>query len=165
MKVTVAEVSRAIAKQLGLTSSTWGPFTQLIRSASTAILQRRRRDSRAASRSQFVEHRVGDLTGVRALWRDACPGGADRFGRFGETATFVVGGQFPIPGPPTTCPGTTSTSAVCSGGAIYQSYGISLVFVPIVLSEGRILLHLSTEVTDIDNTKTVFIQGVPTPAC
>ncbi len=48
-------------------------------------------------------------------------------------------------------------------GAIYQNYGISLVFAPIVLSEGRILLHLSTEVTDIDNTKTVFIQGVPTP--
>ena len=38
-----------------------------------------------------------------------------------------------------------------------------LTFTPVVLGEGRILLHLSTEVTDIDYTKTVDIQGVPTP--
>ena len=83
----------------------------------------------------------------------------------GETANFTVGGEFPIPSSPTTCPGTTSTTAVCSGGATFQPYGVTLTFTPIVLGEGRILLHLSTEVTDIDYTKTVDIQGVPSPAC
>ncbi len=51
LKVTVAEVQRNIAKQLGLTSSTWGLSRNLIPSASTATSQRRRPDSRAASRS------------------------------------------------------------------------------------------------------------------
>ena len=32
-----------------------------------------------------------------------------------------------------------------------------------VLSEGRILLHLGTEVSDLDFTKSVVINGAPTP--
>jgi pilus assembly protein CpaC len=164
LKVTVAEVSRNIAKQLGLTSSTWGPFTQFNpfgingniatspTGQSSGITLHNPSNTVSATLQAFERYGVTHVLAEPTVSAVS-----------GETATFVVGGEFPIPGPPTTCPGTTSTSAVCSGGAIYQSYGISLVFAPIVLSEGRILLHLSTEVTDIDNTKTVFIQGVPTP--
>ena len=163
LKVTVAEVSRAIAKQLGLTSSTWGPFTQFNpfgingniatsgTGQSSGITLHNPSNTVSATLQAFERYGVTHVLAEPTVSAVS-----------GETATFVVGGQFPIPGPPTTC-GTTSTTAVCSGGAVYQNYGISLVFAPIVLSEGRILLHLSTEVTDIDNTKTVFIQGVPTP--
>jgi pilus assembly protein CpaC len=86
----------------------------------------------------------------------------------GESATFIVGGEFPIPGPAVACSGTSTSSSsgsqsYCSGGVIFQNYGVALSFTPIVLAEGRILLHLSTEVTDIDYSKTVTVQGVPTP--
>jgi pilus assembly protein CpaC len=164
LKVTVAEVSRNIAKQLGLTSSTWGPFTQYNpfgingTIATSPTGQTSGISLHNPSNTVSATLQAFERYGVTHVLAEPTVSAVS-----GETATFVVGGEFPIPGPPTTCPGTTSTSAVCSGGAIYQSYGISLVFAPIVLSEGRILLHLSTEVTDIDNTKTVFIQGVPTP--
>jgi pilus assembly protein CpaC len=164
LKVTVAEIRRDVAKQLGLTSSTWGPFTQFNpfgingniatspTGQSSGITLHNPSNTVSATLQAFERYGVTHVLAEPTVSAVS-----------GETATFVVGGEFPIPGPPTTCPGTTSTSAVCSGGAIYQPYGISLTFSPIVLSEGRILLHLSTEVTDIDNTKTVFIQGVPTP--
>jgi pilus assembly protein CpaC len=37
------------------------------------------------------------------------------------------------------------------GGAIFKDYGVTLRLSPVVLAEGRILLHIGTEVTEIDN--------------
>jgi pilus assembly protein CpaC len=164
LKVTVAEIRRDIAKQLGLTSSTWGPFTQYnpfgingnIATSSTGqtsgISLHNPSNTVSATLQAFERYGVTHVLAEPTVTAVS-----------GETANFMVGGQFPIPGPPTVCPGLTTASAVCSGGATYQNYGVTLTFSPVVLSEGRILLHLSTEVTDIDFTKTVIIQGVPTP--
>ena len=162
LKVTVAEIRRDVAKQLGLTSSTWGPFTQYnpfgingnIATSPTGqtsgITLHNPSNTVSATLQAFERYGV-----TRVLAEPTVTAVS------GETATFTVGGEFPSPGPPTQCPGATTT--VCSGGAVYQPYGVNLTFAPIVMSEGRILLHLSTEVTDIDDTKTVLIQGVPTP--
>jgi pilus assembly protein CpaC len=162
VKVTVAEIRRDVAKQLGLTSSTWGPFTQYNpfgingniatspTGATSGITLHNPSNTVSATLQAFERYGV-----TRVLAEPTVTAVS------GETATFTVGGEFPIPGPPTQCPGATTT--VCSGGAVYQNYGVNLTFAPIVMSEGRILLHLSTEVTDIDYTKTVDIQGVPTP--
>ncbi|MGP8231750.1 MAG: type II and III secretion system protein family protein [Methylovirgula sp.] len=162
LKVTIAEIDRSIAKQLGLTSSTWGPFTQynpfgingnIATSASgqtSGITLSNPSGTVSATLQAFERYGVSHILAEPTVSAVS-----------GETANFTVGGEFPIPGPPTTCPGATTT--VCSGGAVYQPYGVMLNFTPVVLGEGRILLHLSTEVTDIDYTKTVDIQGVPTP--
>jgi len=160
LKVTVAEIQRTIAKQLGLTSSSiagsWGTFTQdnpfAINGpiASGALKLANPTSSITANIQAFERY------GVTRILAEPTVSAVS-----GENATFMVGGQIPIPGPPTVCPGSTST--ICSGGAIYQNYGVALNFTPVVLAEGRILLHLSTEVTDIDYTKQVTIQGVPTP--
>ncbi len=165
LKVTVAEVQRSVAKQLGLTSSTisgnWGTFSQsnpfAINGAlsSTALSLVNPAGTLAANIQAFERY------GVTRILAEPTVSAIS-----GESATFTVGGQFPIPGPAVACSGTTTASssqAFCSGGAIYQSYGVNLSFTPIVLAEGRILLHLSTEVTDIDFSKEVTIQGVPTP--
>ncbi len=164
LKVTIAEIDRSIAKQLGLTSSTWGPFTQynpfgingnIATSASgqtSGITLSNPSGTVSATLQAFERYGVSHILAEPTVAAVS-----------GESANFTVGGEFPIPGPPTTCPGTVSTTAVCSGGAVYQPYGVMLTFTPVVLGEGRILLHLSTEVTDIDYTKTVDIQGVPTP--
>jgi pilus assembly protein CpaC len=158
LKVTVAEVQRNVAKQLGLTSSTvtgsnWGTFTQenpfAINGAitKTALSLSNPAGTLAANIQAFERY------GVTRILAEPTVSAVS-----GESATFTVGGQVPIPGPAIAC-GT----ATCSGGAIYQNYGVNLSFTPIVLAEGRILLHLSTEVTDIDFSKTVTVQGVPTP--
>jgi pilus assembly protein CpaC len=177
LKVTVAEVQRTVAKQLGLTSSTlggssWGSFTQsnpfaingpisgsgTASTAATALSLSNPSGKIAATIQAFERY------GVTRVLAEPTVSAVS-----GESATFTVGGEFPIPGPAVACAGTSSSTsssssqAYCSGGVIYQNYGVALNFTPIVLAEGRILLHLSTEVTDIDYSKTVTVQGVPTP--
>ena len=57
----------------------------------------------------------------------------------GETASFLVGGEFPIP-------------VAQFGDTIsieFKQYGISLAFVPTVLTDGRISLHVRPEVSQL----------------
>jgi pilus assembly protein CpaC len=59
----------------------------------------------------------------------------------GESAKFLAGGEFPVP------------SAVDDAGRVtvtFKSFGVGLGFVPVVLSDGRISLKISTEVSDIN---------------
>ena len=70
----------------------------------------------------------------------------------GETANFLAGGEFPVP--------------VSQGndGAIsveFKKFGVSLGFTPIVMTEGRISLSISTEVSEIDPTTTVVVDADP----
>jgi pilus assembly protein CpaC len=66
----------------------------------------------------------------------------------GESATFISGGEFPIP---------TGVSCQTTGGAIgqcvqtvsFKKFGISLNFTPVVLTEGRISLRVMTEVSEV----------------
>ncbi len=163
LRVSVAEIRRDIAKQLGLTSSTWGPFTQynpfgingnIATSASgqsSGLTLSNPSNTVSATLQAFerygVAHTLAEPT-VTAV--------------SGESAKFTVGGEVPIPSAPVCA--TNGTVTNCSpGGATYQPYGITLNFAPIVLSEGRILLHLATEVTELDYQTSVSIQGVIVP--
>ncbi|WP_020173593.1 type II and III secretion system protein family protein [Methyloferula stellata] len=179
LKVTVAEIQRNVAKQLGLTSSTiagsWGSFTQAnpfaINGPLSSVVPNG--STNAVTTQLALTNPAGTLAaniqaferyGVTRVLAEPTVAAVS-----GESATFMVGGQFPIPGPAVACSGTTSSvstssQAFCSGGAIYQNFGVALNFTPIVLAEGRILLHLSTEVTDVDFSRTVVIQGVPVPS-
>lgn len=65
----------------------------------------------------------------------------------GETAKFTAGGRVPI----------ASTSSIddkgrCTVSTTLQDYGVKLNFTPTVLSEGRISLHMATEVSEVDGT-------------
>jgi pilus assembly protein CpaC len=76
----------------------------------------------------------------------------------GENAKLTVGGEIPIPGP------STCTNSGCTGGgAIFQPYGVTLRFTPVVLAEGRIMLHLATEVTEIDTQTEATVYGTVVP--
>src|SRR6202012_689031 len=66
----------------------------------------------------------------------------------GESATFIAGGEFPIP---TGVPGQTQASGSvgqCAPSIEFKKFGISLNFPPVVLTEGRISLHVMTEVSE-----------------
>ena len=60
----------------------------------------------------------------------------------GQPATFHAGGEFPVQ----TCTGSGS-GITCS--TVYKDFGVSLNFTPLVLSEGRINLHIQTDVSEI----------------
>ena len=77
----------------------------------------------------------------------------------GETATFVAGGEFPIPAG-LTCD-TTKSPPICQPSIDWKKFGVSLNFTPVVLSEGRISLKVMTEVSNLstNNSLTIAIPG------
>lgn len=79
----------------------------------------------------------------------------------GQSANFHAGGQFPTG---TSCDGTASGgSSATTCGTDFKDFGVSLSFTPIVLSEGRINLRISTEVSEINPTLSVGnVPGVDT---
>ena len=68
----------------------------------------------------------------------------------GESARFTAGGTIPLASGSTIDPSTNR----CTITFIQQPYGVTLNFTPTVLSEGRISLHIATEVTEPDPTVT-----------
>src|SRR5665213_3549509 len=74
----------------------------------------------------------------------------------GETASFVAGGEFPIPNG-LSCD-TTKSPPICQAQIDFKKFGVSLVFTPIVLSEGRISLKVMTEVSDLSSENAITLQ-------
>jgi len=73
----------------------------------------------------------------------------------GEPANFLVGGEFPIPV-------ATNTNTI---SVDFKQYGISLSFVPTVLSNGSINLHVRPEVSALDKANGVtFFFGIGSTA-
>ena len=65
----------------------------------------------------------------------------------GESASFLVGGEFPIP---VATSGNSNTISLD-----FKQYGISLAFVPTVISHDRINLHVRPEVSALDKANGV----------
>ncbi|MDP9056568.1 MAG: type II and III secretion system protein family protein [Pseudomonadota bacterium] len=72
----------------------------------------------------------------------------------GETAEFLVGGEFPIP----TSQGLGSVSIE------YKKYGVSLSYTPVVLADGRISLRVRPEVSELSAQGSVTLNGFTVPA-
>jgi pilus assembly protein CpaC len=84
----------------------------------------------------------------------------------GESATFISGGEFPIP-TGVTCQTTTSGAiGQCVQTVSYKKFGISLNFTPVVLTEGRISLRVMTEVSEVssENSLTGGAGGTTIPS-
>jgi pilus assembly protein CpaC len=84
----------------------------------------------------------------------------------GESATFISGGEFPIP-TGVTCQ-TTTAGAIgqCVQTVSFKKFGISLNFTPVVLTEGRISLRVMTEVSEVsaENSLTGGAGGTTIPS-
>ncbi len=84
----------------------------------------------------------------------------------GESATFISGGEFPIPAGVTCQPTAGGGIGQCIQTVTYKKFGISLNFTPVVLSEGRISLRVMTEVSEIssENALTGGAGGTTIPS-
>ncbi|MGE5146090.1 MAG: type II and III secretion system protein family protein [Candidatus Eiseniibacteriota bacterium] len=76
----------------------------------------------------------------------------------GETASFLAGGEFPIPVPQSTS-GNSSTITVQ-----YKEFGVRLQFVPTILATDRISLKVAPEVSQITSQGAVDFDGFNIPA-
>jgi pilus assembly protein CpaC len=72
----------------------------------------------------------------------------------GEAATFIAGGEFPIPAGYSCDPQTR----VCTTQIMYKKFGISLNFTPVVMTEGRISLRVMTEVSELSNDNAITLN-------
>ena len=72
----------------------------------------------------------------------------------GETASFLAGGEFPIPV-------SQSLGAVTIE---YKQYGVGLAFTPIVLADGRISMRVRPEVSQLSDAGSVTLNGYIVPA-
>ena len=148
LKVQVVEVQRAILKQLGVSlSGAWS--------------------NPQASFGTSTEPSVNPTYGLQGLAGKLVSGHIastiDAFERngvahvlaeptvtaiSGENAKFTAGGTIPI----ANSSSYDRATGICTYSTTQQVYGVSLNFTPTVLSEGRISLHLATEVSEPDPT-------------
>ena len=72
----------------------------------------------------------------------------------GETASFLAGGEFPIPV-------SQSLGAVTIE---YKQYGVGLAFTPVVLADGRISMRVRPEVSELSTEGSVRLNNFLVPA-
>jgi pilus assembly protein CpaC len=143
LKVTVAEVARSIIKQLGIDLS--GQLNY-----GTAVVNFNNSNPFTVNNGPIVPNNAittsfGSTPSVSATIR------AMESAISGESATFISGGEFPIP-TGVTCQTTTSGAiGQCVQTVSFKKFGISLNFTPVVLTEGRISLRVMTEASEISN--------------
>lgn len=77
----------------------------------------------------------------------------------GKEASFLAGGQFPYPVPQNTGAAGFSTITIQ-----FKEYGVRLSFTPTVLPDGTIHLKLAPEVSSLDYTNAVTLNGFTIPA-
>ena len=169
LKVTVAEVARSIIKQLGIDLS--GSFNY-----GTAVVNFNNSNPFTVTGQPLVGSNAittafGSTPSVRATIRAMESAGVVRTlaepnltAISGESATFIAGGEFPIP-TGVTCQ-TTAAGAVgqCAPSIAFKKFGISLNFTPVVLTEGRISLRVMTEVSEVSNDNSITVTGITVPS-
>ncbi|HVM36941.1 MAG TPA: type II and III secretion system protein family protein [Sphingomicrobium sp.] len=72
----------------------------------------------------------------------------------GETASFLAGGEFPIP----------VSQSLGSVTIEYKQYGVGLAFTPIVLADGRISMRVRPEVSELSAEGSIRLNGFDVPA-
>ena len=157
LKVTVAEVRRDIVKQLGVdlsASMNYGtaavvfnnsnPFT-----ANNAPLVAGNGLAAAALNKAGLPSVTATLRAMESAGVVRTLAEPNLTAISGESATFISGGEFPIP-TGVTCQ-TTTAGAIgqCVQTVSFKKFGISLNFTPVVLTEGRISLRVMTEVSEV----------------
>ena len=162
LKVTLAEVRRDIIKQLGIdlnanlnygtavvNFSNANPFTAFGHSLTGNTLT----TSFGSPPSVQATLRAMESAGVIRTLAEPNVTAVS-----GESATFIAGGEFPIPAGYSCDP----TTHVCTTQITFKRFGISLNFTPVVLTEGRISLRVMSEVSELSNDNSLTLNQAVT---
>lgn len=165
LKVTVAEVQRDIIKQLGIDlSANLNYGTAVVNFNNTNPFTAYGRPLVAGNNLISSFGSTGGVPAVTATMRAMESAGVVRTlaepnltAISGESATFIAGGEFPLPKGYTCDP----ISRACTTQIDFKKFGITLNFTPVVLAEGRISLRVLTEVSELspDNSITLDQSG------
>lgn len=164
LKVTIAEVNRTLVRNVGVNLQAINPsangffFGQgrdFINDAGTILLNG---ETGATGGMRF-----SDLFGLNgAISTDL----EENNGLFtilseptltalsGETASFLAGGEFPIP----------ISQSLGNVTVEFRQYGVGLAFTPIVLENGRISMRVRPEVSELSSAGAIEFNGFEVPS-
>jgi pilus assembly protein CpaC len=173
LRVRIAEVNRSVVKQIGinlLSRDTTDGFQFGVAQGNAGTFGSPATDDVAAIPKAF-----NALSGATTLGAAGRLFGLDLIGTLdlaakdglvtilaepnltalsGETASFLAGGEFPVPI-------SQSLGAVTIE---YKQYGVGLAFTPIVLADGRISMRVRPEVSELSNEGSIRLNGFNVPA-
>lgn len=169
LKVTVAEVSRSLIKQMGIDLSanlSYGSSVVTFNNTNPFTA-----NSQPLVSGNTLTTAFGTKPSVSATLRAMESAGVVRTlaepnltAISGESATFIAGGEFPVPTGVTCQTQTSGAVGNCSPSVAFKKFGISLNFTPVVLTEGRISLHVMTEVSEVSTDNSISISGLTVPS-
>ena len=159
LKVVVAEMNRSAIKQLGVNLSgnwTFGPSSFQFNEQNNFPVN----GSQAASGTTLtgilggrlntaIQLRVLENSGLAKLLAEPSLTAVS-----GEEASFLAGGEFPVP---------ASRDLQGNITVTFKQFGVGLAFTPVVLSEGRISVRTKTEVSELDPSNGVVLNGLNIP--
>jgi pilus assembly protein CpaC len=170
LKVRVAEMQRQVAKQFGVDLAAAGIANGVPIAVSTSnpfgLLGRALNDLAGGQAGQVCASGANPLAGgTCVIHPNNVQGSFKAFEDIGlihtlaepnltavsgETAKFLAGGEFPVPASRDRDGNVTVT---------FKQFGVGLAFTPVVLSENRISLQISTEVSELTNTGAFTLGG------
>jgi pilus assembly protein CpaC len=173
LKVKIAEVSRSLVKQIGvnlLTRDSTGGFQFGIGQGNAGTFGSAASGDTAAIPKSFNIGTTGTTLGLagKLLGLDILStldlsendglvttlAEPTLTALSGETASFLAGGEFPIP----------VSQSLGSVTIEYKQYGVGLAFTPIVLGDGRISMRVRPEVSELSNEGSIRLNGFDVPA-
>ncbi|KPF92344.1 secretin [Rhodopseudomonas sp. AAP120] len=163
LKITVAEVQRNIIKQLGVDlTANMSYGTSVVKFTNSNPFTQ---SGQALVSGNALTTSFGNGPSVQATLKAMESAGVVRTlaepnltAISGEPASFLAGGEFPVPS------GVTCTNGVCTPSVQFKKFGVLLNFTPVVLSEGRISLKVSTEVSEVSSDNAVNINSFSVPS-
>ncbi|WP_394693832.1 type II and III secretion system protein family protein [Hyphobacterium sp.] len=151
LSVRIVEMQRTIVRQLGINLSAAGQLDDVAFNVATeqefSLVGRAL--SGVSGQFDYTNTGGGDIRSAGALIQ-----ALERVGLVrtlaepnltaisGEAANFLAGGEFPVP------VGRDRDGNIT---VEYKQFGVGLGFTPVVLSEGRISLRISTEISELTN--------------
>lgn len=154
LEVRFIEASRAVVREFGIGFNGNQPgdfaFGTNADPLSGAIAQATAAASRAFTGGFSIDATINALEEKGVLRTLARP---NLVALSGDTASFLAGGEFPIP------VGQANQVVTIE----FREFGVGLAFTPTVLGEDMINIKVRPEVSAIDNTSAVSINGVAVP--
>ena len=160
LKVTVAEMQRNVIKQLGIDLSAVGNIGNLAVKVATDnpfTIQGGQIGGLSTAGTSFSSGNTTIGAALKALEENGLVrtlAEPTLTAISGEGAKFLAGGEFPIP---------VSKDNQGNITVSYKPFGVGLAFTPVVLSEGRISLKISTEVSELTTSGSIVSQGMSIP--
>ncbi|MBY0613471.1 MAG: type II and III secretion system protein family protein [Beijerinckiaceae bacterium] len=154
IKVTVAEVQKTVLKHLGVDlNGQWKVGSSVFDLATTGLdtTGKTVNFNRTGSSNSTATIRALEQQGAFHTLAEPTLTAIS-----GESAKFLAGGEIPILS-------RSFTNGAFQDTILYKPVGVSLAFTPIVLSEGRISLRVSTEVAERDDANSVVSAGINIP--